>query len=510
MAIADVQTQVEEIAQAMVILDPADVKEMARIGAQFQELGAVFAAQDLSRAADIAAGAATAALEAASRAEVPAAVIATVNQALEILQEFLDQPASFDPAFGEPLAATASERPDGAGAPRPEGLTLSPFVDEAIVAEFLSRQSDAMPEIEKLILGFENGIDEDAVESLKRWFHTLKGESGLLGLSDVATVCHATEDMIQAESPTACVDRMLAVKDWLQACFDNLMDRGPLPSEPAEIMSLLVPSAALPAPEPVPASGPALAAEAGVLAAVAEVGEASRAADDPITALPAVTLPDYGRKNVQEGDVGLLQDFIAEAGEHLDASEAHLLTIEADPHASEALNAVFRAFHTIKGLAGFVELDHIQKLAHFAENLLDIARRGELVLRGLPMDLVFESVDMMKRLVEGVVTALAGSGYPEEVPTLPDLLVRLQAATCGVHGAAARRPAGDEGAAEAADPSDVVFEGDDEPAPAGKSGFVPLANLKSRQKASPKPAPVASPASRAAKTRVGGRHAVGG
>jgi two-component system, chemotaxis family, sensor kinase CheA len=135
---------------------------------------------------------------------------------------------------------------------------------------------------------------------------------------------------------------------------------------------------------------------------------------------------------VHDGDVGLLQDFIAEAIEHLDASEAHLLTIEADPHEIEALNAVFRAFHTIKGLAGFAELDHIQELAHRAENLLDMARKQEIELRGLPMDLVFESVDMMKRLIEGVVVALAGSGYPEAVPDLPLLLGRLQTATSEV------------------------------------------------------------------------------
>ena len=60
-----------------------------------------------------------------------------------------------------------------------------------------------------------------------------------------------------------------------------------------------------------------------------EVGPAETAAEVPAE-LPVVELPDYAGKNLLEGDVSLLQDFIAESVEHLEASEAHLLEIEAD------------------------------------------------------------------------------------------------------------------------------------------------------------------------------------
>ena len=62
-----------------------------------------------------------------------------------------------------------------------------------------------------------------------------------------------------------------------------------------------------------------------------------------------------------------------EAREHLDAVDMHLLTLETDPHHEEALNSVFRAFHTIKGVAGMLGLSAIGSLAHKAENLLDRA-----------------------------------------------------------------------------------------------------------------------------------------
>ena len=462
MTIADVQTQVEEIAQAMVMMEATDTAEMARVGGLLQELAADCVEAGLPEAAAIAESAAVVVAGSPVADEVPAEVIAAVNQVLEMLQEMLDQPESFNgfaPCLGAAAGSGGAANAAGDGA-RPQGLTLSPLVDEAIVSEFLGRQADALGDMEKLILACETNADDGGVESLKRWFHTLKGEAGLLGLGDIAIACHATEDMIQADPPAACVDRLLAVKDWLQSCFDYLTDEGPRPQDVGAIMVVL---STPPASDQAPAA-PRCAGVADGDALAAPAAEAAAARPAPVDASERradpqdLELPDYSSKNVQEGDVGLLQDFIAEAVEHLDASEAHLLTIEADPHASEALNAVFRAFHTIKGLAGFAELDHIQELAHRAENLLDMARKGEIELRGLPADLVFESVDMMKRLIEGVVVALAGSGYPQQVPQLPNLLARLQAATSGVGPAA------------------------DSPAPAvGKSGFVPLANLPRRQ-----------------------------
>ena len=63
----------------------------------------------------------------------------------------------------------------------------------------------------------------------------------------------------------------------------------------------------------------------------------------------------------------MLSDFIVESREHLASIETRLLTLERNPRDSEALNAVFRGFHSIKGLAGFLELWEVQALAHEVE-----------------------------------------------------------------------------------------------------------------------------------------------
>ena len=70
----------------------------------------------------------------------------------------------------------------------------------------------------------------------------------------------------------------------------------------------------------------------------------------------------------------MLAEFTGEANEHLENSEVQLLELDADPANQEAINALFRSFHTIKGLAGFMELDPIQELAHHTETFLDLCR----------------------------------------------------------------------------------------------------------------------------------------
>ncbi len=96
-------------------------------------------------------------------------------------------------------------------------------------------------------------------------------------------------------------------------------------------------------------------------------------------------------------DPELISDFIVESREHLVNIEAQVLTLEREPFDSEALNAVFRGFHTIKGLAGFLELWEVQKLAHEVETVLDRARNSEWTINPAGIDVILESSDYLRR-----------------------------------------------------------------------------------------------------------------
>jgi two-component system chemotaxis sensor kinase CheA len=131
---------------------------------------------------------------------------------------------------------------------------------------------------------------------------------------------------------------------------------------------------------------------------------------------------------VSEEDMPLVLDFISEGGEHIESAEAALLELETKPNDNELLNQIFRTFHSIKGIAGFLNLTDIGSLAHAAENLLDLSQKGKLVLAGKNTDVVFESIDMMKGMINVLKSSVeAGQAVPPEV-NLAQLLAKLK--TC--------------------------------------------------------------------------------
>ena len=130
---------------------------------------------------------------------------------------------------------------------------------------------------------------------------------------------------------------------------------------------------------------------------------------------------------IVEEDVPLVLDFIAEACEHIESAEAGLLELENKPGDNEVLNQIFRAFHTIKGMAGFLNLGEIGSLAHSAENLLDGARKGDLLLTGANGDVVFESIDVLKRMIAGLKESVEAGKPIASQKHLPDLLAKLKA-----------------------------------------------------------------------------------
>jgi two-component system chemotaxis sensor kinase CheA len=127
-------------------------------------------------------------------------------------------------------------------------------------------------------------------------------------------------------------------------------------------------------------------------------------------------------------DQELLGDFVLESREHLATIESQLLTLEGDPSASEALNSIFRGFHTIKGLAGFLELWDVQKLAHETETVLDRARSSQWTLTPDAFDVILESADYLRRWLTHLESAMQGQPSEQPPPNEP-LIRRIRALT---------------------------------------------------------------------------------
>ncbi|MBM4329747.1 MAG: chemotaxis protein CheA [Deltaproteobacteria bacterium] len=98
-------------------------------------------------------------------------------------------------------------------------------------------------------------------------------------------------------------------------------------------------------------------------------------------------------------DMEIYSDFITEALEHLNTIELNIINLEQNPDDKECINNIFRPFHTIKGVSGFLNLQDINKFAHAVESLLDNARNGRLQIHRGIIDFILEAVDLLKNMI---------------------------------------------------------------------------------------------------------------
>ena len=120
-----------------------------------------------------------------------------------------------------------------------------------------------------------------------------------------------------------------------------------------------------------------------------------------------------------DADEEILQDFLVEAGEILELLSEQLVELESRPDDTDLLNAIFRGFHTVKGGAGFLQLNELVECCHIAENVFDILRKGERRVTAELMDVVLQALDAVNEMFSQVRERSAVT------PASPELLAAL-------------------------------------------------------------------------------------
>ncbi|HTZ19266.1 MAG TPA: chemotaxis protein CheA [Opitutaceae bacterium] len=184
----------------------------------------------------------------------------------------------------------------------------------------------------------------------------------------------------------------------------------------------------------------------------------------------------------------LLGEFRSEAIDHLSQIEAALLILDEKPDDKDALDSLFRSFHTIKGVSGFLHLRSMHVLTHDVESLLDLARNGELRLNPTIVTAILQSRDAVQAMMQQITLALEKGILPSEVIPVSHLISQVKALVAGAGAKSPAAPAPAKPAVPAPQPA---------PAPvwATTSPFEQEAAFDSP--AIPKP-PVAAPAAPAA------------
>ncbi len=120
-----------------------------------------------------------------------------------------------------------------------------------------------------------------------------------------------------------------------------------------------------------------------------------------ISQVPEIDLAENGE---------MLTDFSREAQRHLISARNSLLVLETVPTDKEAIENIFKTFHTIKGLADFLELHDICCLTHEAEQMTDMIRKGQLEFGPQIIALSTSVIDGLQGLLELLDDQIANGG----------------------------------------------------------------------------------------------------
>jgi two-component system chemotaxis sensor kinase CheA len=418
--------RVEDLARAVVCLDTTDLPALVRLQDELTDLAASIAGPEHLTLASACRHAADAVESIVLRsAEDADATLARIRQAIEYAQEVADaaaagsDPASVvPPAFlGGPSAPPASD------------------IDMELLGAWVSSCSSALSELESAAVSIDAGEEDTGQEAeSRRIIHTIKGEAGILSLGSIQAVCHDCETLIDLAKEHGAkfpAEQVLAIIDWVRACIAVLSEdpNAPLPPHAALHESIKAairrhdqdaPPGATPATVSTPAPGTAIGERAGDAPGADRPAEpADKIPEAPARPNQPGALDQHApaaqgaapRTPVFEGRDGPVAfppeavidetsaEFVCEAREHIANAEQSLLDLEADLANLELINTVFRAFHTIKGVSGFMHLTPIVRLTHVAETLLDQARSGKLGLTPGHLDLFLRSCDVLGQLI---------------------------------------------------------------------------------------------------------------
>jgi two-component system chemotaxis sensor kinase CheA len=153
--------------------------------------------------------------------------------------------------------------------------------------------------------------------------------------------------------------------------------------------------------------------------------------------------------------------YIDGSKENLDLMDKHLLALEQDPSNLEAVGEIFRAAHTLKGMSATMGFEKVAHLTHVMENILDKLRNHQLDVTPPIIDLVFETFDVLRVLINDSIES-TDSGVD-----LDSIVAKLNAAANG-QAAPVAQPAAAPAAAAPAAPAAQPAGGGADPAKAAE------------------------------------------
>ncbi|MBC7216724.1 MAG: Hpt domain-containing protein, partial [Candidatus Caldatribacterium sp.] len=273
--------------------------------------------------------------------------------------------------------------------------------DVEILMGVLEEAPDYLSNLEEQILALEKSQEEELLNSIFRSFHSLKGIAGFASLTPIVEVCHQAEDLIKElksgkrAKSSALIDALLRAADFVKQVLDCLRNAT------------------------AGYSGGTLEVDVEGLGEKEVLAEIERATQEK----PGESSPVIDQAFAEE----TFHDFLAELEENLTHAEEALLALEHSPE-SEKVDAVMRAFHSIKGGARLILslapqdaqaklLRSIEETAHRLEDRFQEVREGKAAVTEEICDEAYRGLDLLRELSR--LLKAGESSTPEETIHAP-------------------------------------------------------------------------------------------
>ncbi|OHD15368.1 MAG: hypothetical protein A2Y34_08140 [Spirochaetes bacterium GWC1_27_15] len=117
--------------------------------------------------------------------------------------------------------------------------------------------------------------------------------------------------------------------------------------------------------------------------------------------------------NIDNETKEVIDSFVSEGFDLLEKADSKIINLDKSQN-EEIVNTIFRLFHSLKGSAGYLNFENIKKVTHEAETLLDVFRKENKKPTQQQIDLLYQTSDFIKQLLESVEKRLTDRGFEEE------------------------------------------------------------------------------------------------
>lgn len=269
-------------------------------------------------------------------------------------------------------------------------------LDSYLLKDYAESHLVMLDDLEGWILDLKDRPeDPELAQEIKRYIHTLKGDSGAAGLPSIERVCHKVEDIMGAKGVAHTIDGLIKLKEWVTAVIKYCLEpKGEIQSGEDfynEFQQSLPKEKTTEKPKK-------------------EAKKSNR-----------ITLPE---SYTLTGEKEILVEFAAEAEEHLGNVESVILDSEGQ-YSKDSIDTIFRGVHSIKGGSAYFSVQEMTQCSHILENLLVEVRDGKRELDTSMSELLLSYIDLQKDVLERCRSASSKDGEMKTSNEANTLLVQL-------------------------------------------------------------------------------------